>query len=142
MNDLREQGNTIRELSKTLIDEDFPENCKDLEEFVIKKSKKGSANQLKGLQKAGTPSHNPSGKPKGTRNYLSKRFIEELSQEFETNYDIILAELRKNPVKFCEIVSRLVPQQVEIGEINQFSDMSDAELQKYIKSTQAELKEI
>ena len=96
MSDIKEQDNTIRELSKILIDEDFPENCKDLEEFVMKKSKKGSANQLKGLQKAGTPSHNPSGKPKGTRNYLSKRFIEELSQEFERIMILFLQNLKKS----------------------------------------------
>ncbi len=101
------------------------------ENAVVKRTKKDTQ------FKPGNP-----GKPKGTRNKLSNKFIEALYEKFEEKKDIIMQELYKDPVEYCKILAKLVPKQIEIGEMNQFSDMSDEDVKKYITSAQKELKVI
>ena len=94
----------------------------------------------KGFQKGVVT--NPKGRPKGTRHNLSKAFIEALSKEFDENKDIIIAELRRNPVKYCEILAKLVPQQIQEVKEDPLEDMSEKEIEDFMKNAKKRLKEI
>lgn len=82
------------------------------------------------------------GRPKGTRSNLSKAFIEALSKEFDENKDMIIAELRRNPVKYCEILAKLVPQQIQEVKEDPLEDMSEKEIEDFMKNAKKRLKEI
>ena len=83
--------------------------------------------------KAGEPSANPAGRPKGTRNKLSERTVQKLFEHFEEHgADAIARVCKENPAAYLNAIVRLVPQQVEVGEAGAFAEMSDEEVKNYI----------
>jgi hypothetical protein len=55
------------------------------------------------------------GRPKGARNKLAKRFLEDLMADWEANGAAAIKIARKeNPTKYCLMVASLVPKELEI----------------------------
>ncbi|MEM7209571.1 MAG: DUF5681 domain-containing protein [Pseudomonadota bacterium] len=57
-------------------------------------------------------SGNPAGRPKGSRNKFSQKFIDTLAADFEDNGAHVIEKLRyENPAAYVQACVRLVPQQ-------------------------------
>jgi len=80
------------------------------------------------------------GRPKGTRNKLTKGFIAAMCHDFELHgIDVVESVRRDKPEAYLKVIASLVPQQVEVGEAGAFSELSDDELDGYIGEKTAQL---
>jgi hypothetical protein len=72
------------------------------------------------------------GRPKGARNKLAKRFLEDLMADWEVNGAAAIKIARKeNPTKYCLMVASLVPKELEI--VNSVAaELGDEELATFI----------
>ena len=62
-------------------------------------------------------SGNPSGRPKGARNRLSEKFIEELHDSFERNgAGVIEAVMWESPGEYLRIIASIIPKQFGLEE--------------------------
>ena len=71
-------------------------------------------------------SGNPSGRPKGARNRLSEKFIEELHDSFEQHGAGVIEELmRESPGEYLRIIASIIPKQfgLEEGTQNAFLEV-------------------
>lgn len=67
-------------------------------------------------------SGNPAGRPKGSRNVLCKSYIEGLKKIFDEKGEQMLRDLiEKRPEEFAKLVSKLVPQEFDLGDKTQNS---------------------
>ena len=80
------------------------------------------------------------GRPKGTRNKLTKGFIAAMCQDFDRyGIEVVESVRRDKPEAYLKVIASLVPQQVEVGEAGAFSELSDDELDGYIAEKNAQL---
>ena len=81
---------------------------------------------------------NPKGRPKGSRNKFSEKFIECYLKDFEEHgADAIVKVREKNPSDYLKIAASLVPKNFTIGEeVNSFDkfleQLTDSELESVI----------
>jgi hypothetical protein len=69
------------------------------------------------LFKAGQPSANPNGRPKGSRNKLSESFIARMHADFEQHGDSVIEAVRtESPGEYLRIIASIVPKQFGIEE--------------------------
>jgi hypothetical protein len=69
------------------------------------------------LFKAGQPSANPNGRPKGSRNKLSESFIARMHADFEQHGDTVIEAVRsESPGEYLRIIASIVPKQFGIEE--------------------------
>ena len=72
--------------------------------------------QYRGLSKPGM-TNNPAGRPKGSRSKLSETFLQDVHQLWLEHGNQALRDmLNDSPTKFCQMVSVLLPKNVEISD--------------------------
>jgi len=78
------------------------------------------------------------GRPKGTRDKLSRRFIEALAKDFDEHGEgAISAARERDPVGYMKVVAGLLPKEVEIKRPAE--DLTDDELANAISLIRASL---
>ena len=85
------------------------------------------------------PGHsgNPKGRPKGARNKLSEQFLDDLHELWEREGKTALeAMLKESPIKFCMMVSTMVPREFQVGVSadRPITELSNDELMAIISS--------
>jgi hypothetical protein len=69
----------------------------------------------------------------GSRAKLTELFIQRMSDAFDEHGPEIIERCRRdNPAAYIACISKLIPQQIEVGEAGVFSEMTDDELDAYI----------
>lgn len=72
-------------------------------------------------------SGNPGGKPTGTRNRITTRFLNALADDFdEHGVSAIKAARETDPVGYVKVIAALLPKQVE--HVQPMEELTDAEL--------------
>lgn len=72
---------------------------------------------------------NPLGRAAGTRDTLTKSFIKRLAADFEAHGAGVIPTVRiKKPEIYLQLVAKLMPQRVEVGEPGDFSESTDDDL--------------
>lgn len=62
-------------------------------------------------------SGNPAGRPPGTKNKISEKFITALTADFEQHGETVIAQVRADkPEAYLKIVADLVPKDVNLGQ--------------------------
>ena len=62
-------------------------------------------------------SGNPSGRPKGSRNKLSNKFIEELYADFENHGTEAIEKVRETkPEAYLKVIAQVIPRQIDIEQ--------------------------
>lgn len=78
-------------------------------------NEKGSPKNLKPAWKVGQPSPNPGGKPIGARNRVTKKFLENLADDFEAHgKDAIIAARESDPMGYVKAIVALLPKEYTI----------------------------
>jgi hypothetical protein len=78
-------------------------------------------------------SGNPAGRPKGSRNKIGERFLDDLLEAWEARGSEALAACAaKEPAQFCKIVANILPKEVLLTALNvnakfDISDLEDAQ---------------
>jgi len=84
-------------------------------------------------------SGNPSGRPKGARNRLGEAFLEALEKDFhEHGEDAIRTVRADKPDQYLKVIASILPKELNI-KVDPMEEMSDAELDGYIKRLAAML---
>jgi hypothetical protein len=79
------------------------------------------------------------GRPKGARNKLAKRFLEDLMSDWEANgAAAIKIARREDPVAYVKVVASLVPRELEITTAA--AELGDDELQQIIEMLREQLR--
>lgn len=66
-------------------------------------------------------SGNPAGRPAGTKNKISEKFITALTADFEQHGETVIERVRsEKPEAYLKIVSDLVPKDFNIGQDQPF----------------------
>ena len=75
------------------------------------------------------------GRPKGSRNKLGEEFIAALYDDFETN-GVAAIEIarRTDPVQYLKVIAAVIPQEV-IHKVEDYDELSDAELERALLDT-------
>ena len=72
---------------------------------------------------------NPGGKPVGTRNAVTKRFLEALAKDFEAGGKEAIEQARlTDPMGYMKALVALCPKEVDIKHTNALDEMSAEEL--------------
>jgi hypothetical protein len=83
------------------------------------------------------------GRPVGSRNRLTQRFLETICADFEKHGERVIEKIRREqPAEYLKAVAKLVPKQMEVGEAGAFDSMSDEELDRYIVEKAKEVKDL
>jgi hypothetical protein len=88
-------------------------------------------NKTKQLRKPWVPgeSGNPKGRPLGSRNKLSEKFILALHDDFVEHGSAVIAQVRQErPEIYLKIIASIVPRELHFRGTNAFDGMSDEEL--------------
>lgn len=88
-------------------------------------------NKTKQLRKPWVPgeSGNPKGRPLGSRNKLSEKFILALHDDFEEHGSAVIQQVRQErPEIYLKVIASLVPRELHFKSANAFEGMSDDEL--------------
>ena len=88
-------------------------------------------NKTKQLRKPWVPgeSGNPRGRPLGSRNKLSEKFILALHDDFEEHGSAVIQQVRQErPEIYLKVIASLVPRELHFKSANAFEGMSDDEL--------------
>ena len=88
-------------------------------------------NKRKQLKKPWVPgeSGNPRGRPLGSRNRLSEKFILALHDDFEEHGSAVIQQVRQErPEIYLKVIASLVPRELHFKSANAFEGMSDDEL--------------
>ena len=73
------------------------------------------------------------GKRPGTRNKFTQKFLEAMYADFEAHgIEAIQATRKSKPEAYLAACAKLVPQQVEHGEVGAFAEMDDDALHSFI----------
>ena len=68
------------------------------------------------------------GRPKGSRDKISKDFIAALSASFDKHGEAVIEEVRlEKPTEYLKIIASIVPKEFTVNNVS-MSDMSDEEL--------------
>lgn len=79
------------------------------------------------------------GRPFGSRNRLSKRVARSILRDFESHQDELLERLRRWFVpQYVQLVSRLLPKQLEVGGV-ELDSLDEAEVLRLIGAARAAL---
>lgn len=82
-------------------------------------------------------SGNPAGRPKGSRNRLSERFIEALHDDFMTNGQAAIETVRtERPQDYLKIIASIVPKEFTVKD-QSLDEMSDDELIELLAAVRA-----
>lgn len=74
-------------------------------------------------------SGNPKGRPKGARTKFSEAFIEDIYASWTEHGPDVINEVRtQKPEIYLKIVASLLPRQFDVGPVNEFDELTDAEL--------------
>jgi len=85
---------------------------------------------------------NPHGRPKGSRHRLTEAFIEAMCEDFEAHgIGAIKACRESSPETYLSVLVRLMPKQHEVSIESRFDAMTDEELDEFIASDGAKIKE-
>jgi len=85
---------------------------------------------------------NPHGRPKGSRHRLTEAFIEAMCEDFEAHgIGAIKACRESSPETYLSVLVRLMPKQHEVSIESRFDAMTDEELDEFIASNGAKIKE-
>jgi hypothetical protein len=85
------------------------------------------------------PGNTYGGRPKGARNRLSHKFLQDLIADWEANGAAAIRIMRhEDPVAYCKLVGSLVPREVEITA-NTVAELDDAELDRMISSLRIQI---
>lgn len=78
------------------------------------------------------------GRPKASRDRLTRRFIDELAADFEANgREAIVAVRESDPASYLRVVASLAPKELEITRPE--DGLSDEQLEAVIETLRAEL---
>lgn len=81
---------------------------------------------------------NPGGKPVGSKNRISAKFLTDLAEDYEQHGAAVITRVREeSPATYIKIIASLIPQQVEM--VRPFDDVSDDELVQSIAFVRAQL---
>ena len=81
---------------------------------------------------------NPGGKPVGSKNRISAKFLADLADDYEQHGAAVIVRVREeSPATYIKIIASLIPQQVELTR--PFDDVSDHELAQSIAFIRAQL---
>ncbi len=87
-----------------------------------------TAGQQRGIPFAPGQSGNPAGRPKGSRNKLGEKFLDDLQALWSEEGADVLKEARKEkPMEFAKMVAGLLPSELLIRK-QPLSDMTEAEI--------------
>ena len=60
-------------------------------------------------------SGNPAGRPKGSKDAITKAFLEDVTENWESNGPATLEAAReKNPAEFCRMIASLLPKDLNV----------------------------
>lgn len=75
---------------------------------------------------------NPAGRPRGSKNRLTERFLQGLCEDFEEHGVGVIAKVREDmPAVYLRIIGRLVPAHLLVQEAR-FDELSDDEISTYL----------
>ncbi len=84
---------------------------------------------------------NPGGKPVGTRNRITARFLNDLAEDFEKHgKSTISAARREDPVGYLKVIAALLPKQIEAAQ--PLGELSDHELLAMVEFLRAQLSQL
>ena len=93
------------------------------------------------LFERGQPKTPGSGRIKGTRNKLSKVFLEALAAEFEAHGANVIRICRcDKPIEFLKLIAGLLPRELEVTD-SRLQDLSDDELDAVIEQIKRQISE-
>ncbi|ANG99398.1 hypothetical protein [Brucella pseudogrignonensis] len=99
------------------------------------RKKQGGASPFKPRQ-----SCNPAGRPKGARNKLGERFLEDLLHSWEAQGSpVIQTVIDTKPEAYLKVVASLMPKDVNIN-VNQIGEMSDEQHLERLRKLDATIK--
>lgn len=82
-------------------------------------------------------SGNPAGRPKGSRNKLGEKFIEDLHDDWlEHGKDAIVAARTTKPEQYVKVVASLLPRDVNLN-VNPLSELTNEQLIERIRAYHA-----
>ncbi len=62
-------------------------------------------------------SGNPAGRPKGARNKLGEKFLEDMYADFKVHGPSVIAQVREEkPDQYLKVVASILPKEIEAGE--------------------------
>ena len=81
---------------------------------------------------------NPGGKPVGSKNRISAKFLSALADDFEEHGAAVIARVREeSPTTYLKVVASLVPQQIEVSR--PLDGLSDEEITQSIAFIRTQL---
>lgn len=85
-------------------------------------------------------SGNSLGRPLGSRNRLSEKFLDALCRDWEEHGPAVLKTVREDdPAAYLRVAASLLPKQSEVSLTSDLSHLSDEQLQAKIKLLAAKL---
>jgi hypothetical protein len=79
------------------------------------------------------------GRPRGARNKLARRFLEDCLADWEVNGAAAIKIMRReDPVSYCKMMASIVPRELEITATS-VAELADDELAKMIEQLRARL---
>lgn len=83
--------------------------------------------------KAGQPSANPKGRPKGSRNALGEDFLKALHEDFQTHGVAAIQSMRaEKPAEYVKVIASILPKELNV-KIDAYEEMTDDELIQRIR---------
>lgn len=77
------------------------------------------------------------GRPKGSRNKLGEKFIDDMYADWKENGVKAIKDVREQkPDAYLKVVASILPRELNVN-VNQFDEMSDAELIQRIRELDA-----
>ena len=84
-------------------------------------------------------SGNPAGRPKGARNKLGEKFLEDLLDDWKVHGPAALAETRETkPEAYVKVVASILPKELNL-KVNEFDGLTDDELARELASISKQL---
>lgn len=89
------------------------------------------------LFKAGQPSANPRGRPKGSRNKLGEAFVEAMLKDFDAHGEKVIETVRtERPDQYLKVIASILPKELNVTT-SRVEEMSDDELAAGIAALQS-----
>lgn len=85
------------------------------------------------------PGNKAGGRPKGSRNKLGEKFLEDLHGHWEKNGKVALDMcLEDNPSAYVKVVASILPKELNV-KVDPYEEMSDDELDRRLRELAAEV---
>lgn len=89
--------------------------------------------------KAGQPSANPNGRPKGSRNKLGEAFVQDMLADWQKNGVAVIEAVRVDkPDVYLKVVAGILPKELNL-RVGEFDDLSDDDLARELAAIAAQL---